>query len=435
MTAGKPRGRFGVFGRLWFQVLVGMAAGILLGKLAPDAGAAMKPLGDAFIALIRMLIGPVIFCTVVHGIAGMDDMRRVGRVAFKAIVYFEVVSTIALVFALVGVNLWKPGAGMNIDPHALDTKLVAGYVAQSHQQSVPDYILHIIPSTFASAFTTPEVLPVLFVSVLFAFALVMVGPPARPVLNLIEGASQVFFRIVGLVMWAAPIGAFGAIAFVVGKFGWASLVQLGSLIAEFYTVSLVFTVVVFGLIARMVGVSLWKLIVYLRDELLVTAATTSSETVLPALMNKLKGLGCDESVVGLVVPTGYSFNLDGTNIYMTLSILFLAQATHTPLTLGQEATIVLISMLTSKGASGVTGAGFITLAATLAIVPQIPIASLAMILGVDRFMSQCRSLTNLIGNGVATLVVAKWEGELDTAKLQRELSGADPQAHTAEASA
>jgi aerobic C4-dicarboxylate transport protein len=418
MTAGKPRGRFGVFGRLWFQVLVGMAAGILLGKLAPDTGAAMKPLGDAFIALIRMLIGPVIFCTVVHGIAGMDDMRRVGRVAFKAIVYFEVVTTIALVFALVAVNLWKPGAGMNIDPHALDTKAVAGYVAQSHQQSVPDYILHIIPQTFASAFTTPEVLPVLFVSVLFAFALVLVGPPARPVLNLIEGASAVFFRIVGLVMWAAPIGAFGAIAFVVGKFGWASLVQLGSLIAEFYTVSLVFTVVVFGLIARMVGVSLWKLIVYIRDELLITAATTSSETVLPALMNKLKGLGCEESVVGLVVPTGYSFNLDGTCLYLATASVFLAQATNTPLDLSQQIGLVLVLLLTSKGAAGVAGAAFVVLAGTLGAVGHVPVASVALVLGIHRLMAEALTFVNVIGNALAAIVVSRSEKAVDLERLK-----------------
>ena len=418
MTAGKSGGRFGVFGRLWFQVLVGMAAGIVLGKIAPDTGAAMKPLGDAFIALIRMLIGPVIFCTVVHGIAGMDDMRRVGRVAFKAIVYFEVVTTIALVFALVAVNLWKPGAGMNIDPHALDTKAVAGYVAQSQQQSVPDYILHIIPQTFASAFTTAEVLPVLFVSVLFAFALVLVGRPARPVLTLIEGASQVFFRIVGLVMWAAPIGAFGAIAFVVGKFGWASLVQLGSLIAEFYTVSLVFTVVVFGLIARMVGVSLWKLIVYIRDELLITAATTSSETVLPALMNKLKGLGCEESVVGLVVPTGYSFNLDGTCLYLATASVFLAQATNTPLALPQQIGLVLVLLLTSKGAAGVAGAAFVVLAGTLGAVGHVPVASVALVLGIHRLMAEALTFVNVVGNALAAIVVSRSEKAVDLDRLK-----------------
>ncbi|MGZ3371568.1 MAG: cation:dicarboxylate symporter family transporter, partial [Caulobacteraceae bacterium] len=309
MTGEDAPGRFGprktgLWGKLWFQVLVGMVAGILLGHFAPNAGAAMKPFGDAFIALIRMLIGPVIFCTVVHGIARMNDMARVGRVALKAIVYFELVTTVALVFALVGVNLWKPGAGMNIDPHALDARAVADYVATAHKQTVQDYLLHIIPTTFVSAFTGGEVLPVLFVSVLFAFALALAGEAGRPVLAVVEAASTVVFRMVGLVMWAAPIGAFGALAFTVGKFGWGSLVQLGSLIAEFYAVSLLFVVVVFGLIARAVGVNLLRLIGYIREELLVTAATTSSETVLPALMKKLETLGCEESVVGLVVPTG-----------------------------------------------------------------------------------------------------------------------------------
>jgi aerobic C4-dicarboxylate transport protein len=411
------RGRFGIFGRLWFQVLVGMAAGIALGKAAPDAGAAMKPLGDAFIALIRMLIGPVIFCTVVHGIAGMNDMRRVGRVALKAIVYFEIVTTVALVFALVFVNLWKPGAGMNVDPHLLDAKSVATYVAQSAKQTVPDYLLHIIPQTFVSAFTAAEVLPVLFVSVLFAFALGLAGSPAKPILGFIEGAGQVFFRIVGLVMWFAPVGAFGAIAFVVGKFGWASLVQLGALIAEFYTVSLVFTVVVFGAIAWAVGVNLWKLIVFIREELLVTAATTSSESVLPALMTKLKALGCEESVVGLVVPTGYSFNLDGTCLYLATASVFLAQATNTPLGLGQQIGLVLVLLLTSKGAAGVAGAAFVVLAGTLGAVGHVPVASVALVLGIHRLMAEALTFVNVVGNALAAIVVSRSEKALDLDKL------------------
>lgn len=424
-TAAKAQGRFGLLGKLWFQVLAGMALGIALGHFAPDAGAAMKPFGDAFIALIRMLIGPVIFCTVVHGIAGMNDMARVGRVALKAIVYFEIVTTIALVFALVGINLWKPGAGMNIDPHALDAKAVADYVAIAHKQTVPDFILHIIPSTFASAFTTPEVLPVLFVSVLFAFALVLVGEPGKPVLRLIEGASQVFFRIVGLVMWAAPIGAFGALAFTVGKFGWASLIQLGSLIAEFYTVSLVFTVVVFGLIARSVGVSLWRLIVFIREELLVTAATTSSETVLPALMNKLKALGCEESVVGLVVPTGYSFNLDGTCLYLASATVFLAQATNTPLGLPEQIGLVMVLLLTSKGAAGVAGAAFVVLAGTLGAVGHVPVAAVALVLGIHRLMAEALTFVNVVGNALAAIVVSKSEKAVDLQILQ-ETVGARP---------
>ncbi len=402
-----------VLGKLWFQVLVGMVLGIVVGHFWPDAGATMKLLGDAFIALIRMLIGPVIFCTVVHGIAGMNDMRRVGRVAFKAILYFEVVTTFALAFALIGVNLWRPGAGMNVDLAALDTKAVEGFVAQSHKQTVQDYLLHIIPNTFTSAFTTPEVLPVLFVSVLFAFALVMAGERGKPALELIEGASQVFFRIVGLVMWAAPIGAFGAIAFVVGRFGWGSLVQLGSLIAEFYVVCLLFTVVVFGLIARAVGVSLWRLIVYIRDELLVTAATTSSETVLPALMGKMRDVGCEESVVGLVVPTGYSFNLDGTCLYLASAAVFLAQATNTPLDLGQQLGLMAVLLLTSKGAAGVAGAAFVVLAATLGSVGHVPVAAVALVLGIHRLMAEALTFVNVVGNALAAIVVSRWEGAVD----------------------
>jgi aerobic C4-dicarboxylate transport protein len=413
MARGGPGGRFGLLGRLWFQVLVGMVAGAVLGRFAPNAGAAMKPLGDAFIALIRMLIGPVIFCTVVHGVAGMNDMRRVGRVALKAIVYFEVVTSIALVFALAGVNLWRPGVGMNIDPKVLDAKAVAGYVAQSHQQNVSDYLLHIIPTTFTSAFTSAEVLPVLFVSVLFAFALVAVGEAGRPVVALVNSASKVFFRMVGLVMWAAPLGAFGAIAFTVGKFGWGSLIQLGSLIGEFYVVCLAFTVVVFGLIARAVGVSLWRLVVHIREELLITAATTSSETVLPALMAKLEQLGCEESVVGLVVPTGYSFNLDGTCLYLASASVFLAQATNTHLGLAEQLGLMAVLLLTSKGAAGVAGAAFVVLAATLGSVGHVPVASVALVLGIHRLMAEALTFVNVVGNSLAAIVVSRWENAVD----------------------
>jgi aerobic C4-dicarboxylate transport protein len=413
----KSGGRFGLFGKLWFQVLVGMLAGIVLGHFAPAAGAAMKPLGDAFIALIRMLIGPVIFCTVVHGVARMNDMARVGRVALKAIVYFEVVTTVALVFALVGVNLWRPGAGMNIDPQAIDARAVAGYVATAHQQTVQDYLLHIIPTTFVSAFTQGEVLPALFVSVLFAFALALAGDAGRPVFQVVEAASKVFFRMVGLIMWAAPIGAFGALAFTVGRFGWASLLQLGSLIAEFYAVSLLFVIVVFGLIARAVGVSLLKLIGYIREELLVTAATTSSETVLPALMKKLETLGCEESVVGLVVPTGYSFNLDGTCLYLATASVFLAQATNTPLDLGAQIGLVLVLLLTSKGAAGVAGAAFVVLAGTLGAVGHVPVASVALVLGIHRLMAEALTFVNVVGNALAAIVVSRSEKAVDLAKL------------------
>ena len=404
--------------QLWFQVLVGMALGILLGHFAPNAGAAMKPLGDAFVALIRMLIGPVIFCTVVHGIARMNDMARVGRVALKAIVYFEVVTTVALVFALVGVNLLKPGAGMNIDAHALDAKAVASYVATAHQQTVQDYLLHIIPTTFVSAFTASEVLPALFVSVLFAFALALTGDAGKPVLKVIESASQVFFRMVGLVMWAAPIGAFGALAFTVGKFGWGSLVQLGALIGEFYAVSALFTVVVFGLIARSVGVSLLRLLGFIREELLVTAATTSSETVLPALMRKLEALGCEESVVGLVVPTGYSFNLDGTCLYLATASVFLAQATNTPMDLPAQIGLVLVLLLTSKGAAGVAGAAFVVLAGTLGAVGHVPVASVALVLGIHRLMAEALTFVNVVGNALAAIVVSKSEKAVDLDRLQ-----------------
>jgi aerobic C4-dicarboxylate transport protein len=403
--------------QLWFQVVVGMLAGVLLGHFAPDFGAAMKPLGDAFIALIRMLIGPVIFCTVVHGVARMNDMARVGRVALKAIVYFEGVTTLALVFALIGVNLMKPGAGMNIDPHALDAKQMAGYVATAHQQSVQDYLLHIIPTTFVSAFANAEVLPVLFVSVLFAFALALSGDVGKPVLNVVESASQVFFRMVGLVMWAAPVGAFGAIAFTVGKFGWGSLVPLGSLIGEFYLVCLLFTVIVFGLIARSVGVSLLRLMGFIREELLVTAATTSSETVLPALMRKLETAGCEESVVGLVVPTGYSFNLDGTCLYLATASVFLAQATNTPLDLPAQLGLVLVLLLTSKGAAGVAGAAFVVLAGTLGAVGHVPVASVALVLGIHRLMAEALTFVNVVGNALAAIVVSKWEKAVDLDKL------------------
>ena len=417
MTGDTAPRRFGLLGRLWFQVLVGMLAGILLGHFAPDAGAAMKPLGDGFVALIRMLIGPVIFCTVVHGIARMNDMARVGRVALKAIVYFEVVTTVALVFALVGVNLLKPGAGMNIDLHALDAKAVAGYVATAHQQTVQDYLLHIIPTTFVSAFNGSEVLPVLFVSVLFAFALALTGEAGKPVLAVVESASGVFFRMVGLVMWAAPIGAFGALAFTVGKFGWGSLAQLAALIGEFYAVCALFTVVVFGLIARSAGVSLLRLLGFIREELLVTAATTSSETVLPALMRKLEVMGCEESVVGLVVPTGYSFNLDGTCLYLATASVFLAQATNTPMDLPAQIGLVLVLLLTSKGAAGVAGAAFVVLAGTLGAVGHVPVASVALVLGIHRLMAEALTFVNVVGNALAAIVVSKSEKALDLDRL------------------
>jgi aerobic C4-dicarboxylate transport protein len=414
-----------VLGKLWFQVLIAMVAGGLLGWLKPGLGAEMKPLGDGFIALVRMMIGPVIFCTVVHGVAGMNDMGKAGRVALKAIVYFEAVTLIALAFALVAVNLWRPGAGLHIDAHAIDAKAAAGYISQSAQQTVPDYLMHVIPTTFVGAFAQADVLPVLLVSVLFAFALVLAGPPARPVLDLIAAGAQVFFRMVGLIMWAAPIGAFGAIAFTVGKFGASSLTALGSLVAEFYVVSALFTLVVFGLIARAVGVSLWRLMGHIRAELLVTAATTSSETVLPALMAKLRDLGCSESVVGLVVPTGYSFNLDGTCLYLATASVFLAQATHTPLGIVQQLGLMAVLLLTSKGAAGVAGAAFVVLAATLSATGAVPVASIALVLGVHRLLAEALTFVNVVGNALAAIVVARWEDAVDLEVLRAKI-GARP---------
>jgi aerobic C4-dicarboxylate transport protein len=406
-----------LFKQLWFQVLAGMIAGALLGWLRPQLGADMKPLGDGFIALIRMMIGPVIFCTVVHGVAGMSDLRRVGRVALKALVYFEAVTTLALVIALVAVNLIRPGAGMNIDAHALDARAVADYAAQAHKQTVPDYLLHIIPTSFLGAFVQPEVLPVLLVSLLTAFALASMGEAGRPMLRAIEAAAQAVFKVVGLIMWAAPVGAFGAIAFTIGKFGAGSLVSLGALIGEFYAVCLVFVFVVLGLIARLAGVSLIRLLAYIREELLIVAATTSSETVLPRLIQKLKDVGCEESVVGLVIPTGYSFNLDGTCLYLATAAVFLAQATNTHLDLGQQLGLLAVLLLTSKGAAGVAGAAFVVLAATLGSTGTIPVAAVALILGIHRLMSEALTFVNVAGNSVATIVVARWEKAVDLERL------------------
>jgi aerobic C4-dicarboxylate transport protein len=422
LPAGHPTAqtggrRFGLIGRLWFQVVVAMIAGVLLGHLSPRLGLQMKPFGDAFIALVKMIIGPVIFCTVVHGVAAMDDMKRVGRVALKALVYFEVITSVALVLALTAVNLTGPGWGMHIDPRAIDAGAVADYAAQARHQGVGAYLLHIIPSTFASAFTDGNVLQVLLVSLLFAFALQAMGAPAKPVIDLVDRLSQAFFRIVGFIMWAAPIGAFGSIAFTVGKFGVASLLPLLGLIGEFFAVCAVFVAVVLGSIAWWCGVSLWRLMGYIRDELLVVAATTSSETVLPRLIQKLKNLGCEESVVGLVIPTGYSFNLDGTCLYLATVTVFLAQATGIRMGLGEQLALLAVLLLTSKGAAGVAGAAFVVLAATLASTSTIPVASIALVLGIHRIMAEALTFVNVVGNCVATIVVAKWEGGLDEERL------------------
>jgi aerobic C4-dicarboxylate transport protein len=409
--------------QLWFLVLVAMAVGVALGAFRPNIGARMEPLGIAFIKAIRVLIAPIIFCTVVHGIAGMANMAKVGRVALKALVYFEVLTTIALVIGLVAVNVFAPGAGMNVDLAHIDTASVAPYLEQTHKRTTAQFLLNIIPNTFIGAFSEGDVLQVLYVSVLCGFALSWMGEAGKPLNDLIAAASRMFFRIVAIVMWAAPIGAFGAIAFTVGKFGTGSLVSLGKLIITFYITCLVFIVVVLWPICHWCGFSLLKFIRAIREELLIVIATTSSETVLPRMIAKLEAMGCEESVVGLVIPTGYSFNLDGTCLYLATAAVFLAQATNTPLSIEQQIGLLAVLLLASKGAAGVAGAAFVVLAATLSTVGTIPVESVALILGVHRLLSQGLTPTNLIGNGVATLVVAKWEGALDERQLAAALAG------------
>jgi aerobic C4-dicarboxylate transport protein len=405
---------------LWLYVLLGMVGGILLGKLDPAAGVKMQPFGDAFIKMIRMLIGPIIFCTVVHGIAQMADIARVGRVALKAIVYFEVLTTIALIIGLVVVNLWHPGRGMNIDvTHLSSTGMPA---VPAEHLTVSSFLTNIIPTTFVGAFTDGAVLPVLFISVLCAFALTMLGSGGKPVLDLIAAASKMFFAVVGIVMWTAPIGAFGAIAFTVGKFGTGSLVSLGKLLGGFYVTCLIFVFGVLWPVAAWCGFSLFKLIRYIREELLIVFATTTSETVLPQLMRKLELLGCEESIVGLVIPTGYSFNLDGTCLYLATTTVFLAQATNTHLTIWQQVGLLAVLLLSSKGAAGVAGAAFVVLAATIATTGTIPVASVGLVLGIHRLMSEGLTPTNVVGNAVATIVVSKWEKALDETKLRAALS-------------
>ncbi|NHZ42888.1 dicarboxylate/amino acid:cation symporter [Massilia aquatica] len=407
---------------LYVQVLIAIVCGVLLGVFYPKLGVDMKPLGDGFIKLIKMIIAPVIFCTVVAGIAGMQDMKKIGRVGGKALLYFEVVSTFALAIGLVVANVVRPGDGFNADPATLDTKAIAEYTAKAKNQSTLDFVMNIIPNTVVDAFAKGDILQVLLFAILFGFALSMLGERGRPVTKLIDDLSHVIFGVVGIVMKVAPIGAFGAMAFTIGKFGLASLLPLAKLMGSFYLTCALFVFIVLGTIARMTGFSIFRFIAYIKEELLIVLGTSSSESALPALMRKLEKLGCSKSVVGLVVPTGYSFNLDGTNIYMTMAALFVAQATNTDLTLSQQLTILGVAMLTSKGASGITGAGFITLAATLAVVPTIPVAGMALILGIDRFMSECRALTNFVGNGVATVVVSHWEKELDHERMKRELA-------------
>jgi len=406
---------------LYAQVLFAIAAGVLVGHFWPQQGTALKPLGDGFIKLIKMLIAPIIFCTVVTGIAGMRDMKKIGRVGGKALLYFEVVSTISLMIGLVVVNVLKPGVGMNADVSTLDTHALGSYTTAAKEQGVVEFLLNVIPPTLFDAFAKGEILQVLLVSVLLGFAFAQAGERAQVALNFIEQFSHALFIVVGFIMRLAPIGAFGAMAFTIGKYGVAALLPLARLMGSFYLTCLIFIFVVLGSIARWAGFSIGRFIVYIKEELLIVLGTSSSESVLPRMMLKMEQLGCSKPVVSLVIPTGYSFNLDGTSIYLTMAAIFVAQATNTDLTVTQQLTILTVLLLTSKGASGVTGSGFITLAATLSAVPTIPVAGLALILGIDRFMSEARALTNLVGNGVATIVVSKWEGELDNEQLRSKL--------------
>jgi aerobic C4-dicarboxylate transport protein len=411
-----------IYKSLYVQVLTAVILGVLLGHFYPLLGADMKPLGDGFIKLIKMIIAPIIFCTVVIGIAGMEDMKKVGKTGGLALLYFEVVSTLALIIGLVIINLVEPGTGMNVNVATLDTKGIAAFTGPGKMVGTVDFLLNIIPTSVVDAFAKGEILQVLLFAVLFGFALHKFGGRGTMVFDLIEKMSHVLFDIVGIIMKVAPIGAFGAMAFTIGKYGIGSLFSLGKLMGTFYLTCLIFVFVVLGAIARLHGFSIWKFIKYIKEELLIVLGTSSSESVLPRMMEKMENLGAKKTCVGLVIPTGYSFNLDGTSIYLTMAAVFIAQATNTPMTLMQEVTLLAVLLLTSKGAAGITGSGFIVLAATLSAVGTVPVAGLALILGIDRFMSEARALTNLVGNGVATLVVAKWTGELDTKRLQAGLN-------------
>ncbi|MBW8727714.1 MAG: dicarboxylate/amino acid:cation symporter [Inquilinus limosus] len=424
-----PRPPLPFYRHLYVQVLFAVVIGVLIGHFWPATGASLQPLGDGFIKLVKMIIAPVIFLTVVTGIASMHDLEKVGRVGAKAMIYFLVFSTLALVVGLVIANLVQPGAGLNIDPSTLDPKSVERYTSQAHDQSIVGFLLNIIPTGLVSAFVGsdlkagPEILQVLFVSVLFGVGLAMTGEKGAPVLNFLKSVSGAVFKVVHILMKVAPIGAFGAMAFTIGKFGIGSVINLAFLVGTFYATSIIFVVVVLGAVARYNGFSVLALVRYIKAELLLVLGTSSSEAALPSLMEKMERAGCAKPVVGLVIPTGYSFNLDGTNIYMTMAALFIAQATNTHLSLGDEILLLLVAMLSSKGAAGVTGSGFITLAATLSVVPTVPVAGMALILGVDRFMSECRALTNIVGNAVAAVVVARWEGALDQDRLRAALAG------------
>ena len=419
-TVPAPRRPF--YRSLYVQVITAIVIGVLLGHFWPATGEAMKPLGDGFIKLIKMIIAPIIFCTVVVGIAGMEDMKKVGKTGGLALLYFEVVSSLALLIGLLIVNVVNPGGGMHVDAKSLDTKAIAAYTGPGKMASTTDFLLNVIPSSVVDAFAKGDILQVLLFSVMFGFALHRFGGRGTLVFDMIEKTSHVLFAIVGFIMKVAPIGAFGAMAFTIGKYGVGSLVSLGQLMATFYITCLLFVFGVLGLIARAHGFSIWKFVKYIKEELLIVLGTSSSESVLPRIMAKLENLGASKSTVGLVVPTGYSFNLDGTSIYLTMAAVFIAQATDTPMSLTQQLTLLAVLLLTSKGAAGVTGSGFIVLAATLSAVGNVPVAGLALILGIDRFMSEARALTNLVGNGVATLVVAKWCGELDMQRLQGQLN-------------
>jgi len=407
---------------LYFQVLAAIAIGIALGNFYPELGVAMKPLGDGFIKLIKMIITPVIFCTVVTGIAGMDDMKKVGRVGAKALFYFEVVSTLALGIGLAVVTLLQPGVGFNADVSKIDTTALTAITSKAQSHSTVDFLMNVIPSSVVDAFAKGDILQVLLFALMFGFALSALGEKGKPVTRFIEQTSHAFFGVVNIIMKAAPVGAFGAMAFTIGKFGVGSLSKLGAFMGCFYLTCVLFIIVVLGAIAKMAGFNIFKFISYIKEELLIVLGTSSSESALPRMMAKLENLGCNKSVVGLVIPTGYSFNLDGTSIYLTMAAVFVAQATNTPLTATQTVTILAVLLLTSKGAAGVTGSGFVTLAATFAAIPTIPVAGLALILGIDRFMSEARALTNLIGNGVATVVVSRWEKELDMERMQKVLN-------------
>jgi aerobic C4-dicarboxylate transport protein len=425
MTAPSAPAKKPLYKNLWVQVLIAIAIAVAFGYLSPAKAIAMKPLGDGFIRLITMIISLIIFCTVVSGIASMQDLKKVGRVGGKALLYFEIVSTLALLIGLVVGNVVRPGSGFNVNPANLDSKAVADYAGQAKAQNITEFVLHIIPTTVVDAFAKGDILQVVFVAILFGLALSALGERGKPLVTLLDSVTQAVFGVVNILMRLAPIGAFGAMAFTVGKYGIASLGPLAKLIGTFYLTSIFFVLVVLGAVAWLAGFSIIKFLVYIKEEVLLVLAISSSEPAIPTLMAKLEALGCSKALVGLVVPTGYTFNTDGSSIYMTLAALFVAQATNTPLTLGQQLTIFAVAILTSKGASGVQGASFIALVATLTVIPTIPVAGMALILGIDRFMSMFRALVNMIGNGVATIVVARWEHELSVESLRKNLAARD----------